>query len=159
MLRFDTNLKMNPPLRSRADMLALRDALADGTLDCIASDHAPHTAESKALDFVEAPFGVVGLETTLAVVVTELVETGTLDWPALVAAMTVNPAGVLRLAAGTLAEGADADVIVIDPGAAWTVDAEAFASKSRNTPFGGRAVKSRTVCVITRGEVRLNLLS
>ena len=131
--KFDTNYKMNPPLRSKADAAAVRKGLADGTIDCIVSDHAPHTAEAKELEFPDAPFGVIGLETTLALVATELVGRKVLDWPAAIAAMTSKPAQALGLEKGTLAVGAEADVTVIDPDAEWTVDASRFRSKASNT--------------------------
>ena len=153
LLKFDTNLKMNPPLRTQADVDALRAGLADGTIDCIVSDHAPHPLERKAVDFVEAAFGIIGLETTLPLVVTDLITPGVLSWTDAIAALTVNPAQVLGLPQGTLAEGVDADVTVIDPDVTWTVDANAFRSKSRNCPFHGREVKGRAVCTIVAGVV------
>ena len=158
MLKFDTNYKMNPPLRSKADVEALRAGLRDGTIDCIVSDHAPHAVESKSVEFNDAAFGIVGLETTLPVVVTELIEPGILDWPGAVRALTVHPAEILGIPKGTLAVGADADVTLIDPDCEWTIDANAFRSKSRNTPFDGKSVKGRAVCVIVEGDVKMNLL-
>jgi len=155
ILKFDTNYKMNPPLRSKADVDAVRKGLRDGTIDCIVSDHAPHPLEGKELEFLDAPFGIIGLETTLALVATELVGRKIIGWPAAIAAMTANPAKAIGLAKGTLAVGADADVTVIDPDAEWTVDVNAFRSKSRNSPFGGRTVKGRTVCVIVGGAVKI----
>ena len=155
ILKFDTHYKMNPPLRSKADVEAVRKGLADGTIDCIVSDHAPHTLEAKELEFMDAPFGIIGLETTLALVATELVAKELLDWPAAIAAMTVKPAKVAGLAKGTLAVGADADVTVIDPDAEWTVDVSAFRSKARNSPFGGRKVTGKAVCVIVGGAVKI----
>ena len=154
---YDTNYKMNPPLRTAADVEALRAGLADGTIDCIAGDHAPHGVEEKELEFPRAPFGVVGLETSLAVCATVLVGGGVLGWPALIAAMTVRPARVLQLPKGTLSVGADADVTIIDPAMEWTVDPEAFASKSRNTPFAGRRLKGGAVCTIVGGRVKHRL--
>jgi dihydroorotase len=152
--KFDTNYKMNPPLRSKADVEAVRAGLADGTIDCIVSDHAPHPLEGKELEFPDAPFGIIGLETTLALVATELVGRKLLDWPAAIAAMTSKPAAAIGLAKGTLAVGADADVTVIDPDAEWTIDASVFRSRARNTPFGGRKVKGRASCVIVGGVVK-----
>ncbi len=151
---FDTNYKMNPPLRSKADVAAVRRGLADGTIDCIVSDHAPHPLEAKELEFMDAPFGILGLETTLALVATELVAKKVIDWPAAIAAMTSKPAKAIGLAKGTLAVGADADVTVIDPDAEWTVDVNAFRSKARNSPFHGRKVKGRATCVIVGGSIR-----
>lgn len=151
---YDPAFKMNPPLRTAADVEALKRGLRDGTIDCIVSDHAPHGQDEKDLEFPRAPFGVVGLETSLAVSVQALVEPGVLTWPELIAAMTVKPAGVLNLPKGTLAVGADADVTVIDPAAAWTVDPARFASKSRNTPFRGRRLPARAVLTIVGGRVK-----
>jgi dihydroorotase len=152
---FDTNLKMNPPLRSKADVAAVRKGLADGTIDCIVSDHAPHPLEAKELEFPDAPFGIIGLETTLALVATELVGKKVLDWPSAIAAMTSKPAQAIGLAKGTLAVGADADVTVIDPDAEWVIDAAAFRSKARNTPFSGRKVRGKAVVVVVGGAVKI----
>jgi dihydroorotase len=135
---YNTNAKMNPPLRESPDVAAMREALRDGTIDCIATDHAPHHYDAKEAAFDDAPFGVVGLETALGVALAELVRPGALALPALVDLLSTRPARVFNLPAGTLAKGAAADVVVFDPSATWTVDAEAFFSKSRNTPFGGR---------------------
>ena len=153
--KFDTNYKMNPPLRSESDVEAVRAGLADGTIDCIVSDHAPHPLEGKELEFPDAPFGIIGLETMLALVATELVGRKLIDWPAAIAAMTSKPAAAIGLAKGSLAVGADADVTVIDPAAEWTVDASVFRSKARNTPFHGRKVKGRATCVIVGGAVKI----
>ncbi|MEK6769023.1 MAG: dihydroorotase [Gemmatimonadota bacterium] len=138
---YNTNAKMNPPLREGHDVEALRAALADGTIDCIATDHAPHHYDAKEAEFDFAPFGVVGLETALGVAMVELVERGVLPLSALVHRLATRPAEVAHLPAGTLAPGAPADVIVFDPAAEWTVDPAAFFSKSRNTPFAGRRLK------------------
>lgn len=154
ILRFDTSYKMNPPLRTREDMEALREALRDGTIDCIVSDHAPHPPETKELEFTEAAFGVVGLETTLPVLITELVEPGILSWPQAIAALTIKPAEVLGVSKGTLTVGADADITLIDPDCQWTIDRAAFRSKSANTPFHGRKVKGRAVGVMVAGVVK-----
>lgn len=150
---YDTNFKMNPPLRTEADRQALIAGLRDGTIDCIVTDHAPHGIEEKELEFPRAPFGVIGLETALPVLVKTLIEPGLLTWPQLIAALTVKPAGVLQVPKGTLAVGADADVTVIDPDLAWTIDAAAFRSRSRNTPFQGLRVRGRAVAVIVGGRV------
>jgi len=151
---FDPCYKMNPPLRSAADVQALKEALADGTIDCIVSDHAPHASEEKDVEFSYAPFGVIGMESLLPVVVTALIEPGVLTWPQAIARMTVNPARVLRLAKGTLAVGADADVTIIDPAAAWTIDVTKFRSKSRNCPFAGWKVTGKPLTVIVAGEIK-----
>jgi dihydroorotase len=154
ILKFDTNHKMNPPLRTRGDVEALRAGLRDGTIDCIVSDHAPHTPQTKEVEFAEASFGVVGLETTLPLVITELIVPGVLSWSQAVAALTVNPARILGIPSGTLAVGSDADITIIDPDCEWTIDVDAFRSRSRNSPFGGRKVKGRAVCVMVGGEVK-----
>jgi dihydroorotase len=153
----DPNYKMNPPLRSEADMRACVAGLADGTIDAIATDHAPHAQEKKSRGLALAPFGVVGLETALGLVVTRLIEPGHLDWPAALAKMTVHPARILGIPKGTLAVGADADVTVIDPQVHWTVDPAAFHSKSANTPFAGWELRGRAVAVIVGGRVKYAL--
>ena len=150
---YDTHAKMNPPLREAADVAALRDGLADGTIDCIATDHAPHHYDAKEQEFDNAPFGVVGLETALGVAMTELVEGGVLDLPALVHRLATRPAEIAHLPAGTLAKGAAGDVVVFDPAAAWTVDPARFFSKSRNTPFAGRKLKGVVRWTVVGGAV------
>ncbi len=149
---FNTNAKMNPPLRSRKDMEALKAGLKDGTIDAIATDHAPHAAHEKEREFEYAPFGIVGLETALGLSLT-LVEEGVLTLEQMVAALTIRPARVFGLAKGTLALGADADVVVMDPEAQWTVDPERFRSKGRNTPFGGWKLKGQVVTTLVGGRV------
>ncbi len=150
---YDTNAKMNPPLREARDVEALRAGLADGTIDCIATDHAPHHYDAKEQEFDNAPFGVVGLETALGVALTELVEGGVLTLPTLVRRLATRPAEIAHLRAGTLADGAPADVVVFDPAATWTVDPAAFFSKSRNTPFAGRALKGVVRWTVVGGRV------
>src|SRR5262249_6838132 len=145
---FDSNFKMNPPLRTEADVQALIAGLRDGTLDVIASDHAPHAPEKKMRELDQAPSGIIGLETLLPVCVLSLIEPGHLSWPQLIEKLTVNPARVLGIDRGTLRPGADADVIVIDPAAEWTIDAGRFRSKSRNCPFNGWKVRGRAETVI-----------
>ena len=149
---YDTQAKMNPPLREAADVAALRAALKEGVLDCIASDHAPHAYDEKEAAFDDAPFGIVGLETAFAVAYTELVQGGILTLPALLARMSTEPARIFHLPGGTLAPGAPADVAVLDPAAQWTVDPTAFRSKSRNSPFAGRALAGRAVLTIVAGK-------
>jgi len=151
---YDPNLKMNPPLRSAEDAEALRAALADGTIDCLVSDHAPHAAEEKDVEFALAPFGIIGLETTLPLVVTKLIEPGLLTWPQAIAALTCNPARVLGIEAGTLAVGRPADLTLIDPTAEWTIDAAKFRSKARNCPFHGWAVRGRAAATIVGGAIK-----
>ncbi|MBI4543016.1 MAG: dihydroorotase [Gemmatimonadetes bacterium] len=150
---YNTNAKMNPPLRERGDVDAVRAALADGTIDCIATDHAPHHYDAKEAEFDDAPFGVIGLETALGVVVSELVDTGQLSLPELVRRLSTRPAEVAHLPGGTLVPGAPADVVVFDPAAAWVVDPSAFFSKSRNTPFAGRALRGRVRWTLVGGAV------
>ncbi len=151
---YDTNLKMNPPLRGDADVGALHAALADGTIDCLISDHAPHTAEEKDVEFKLAPFGIIGLETTLPVLITKLIEPGILTWPQAIAALTCNPARALGIEAGTLAAGSPADITLIDPDVEWTIDAAAFHSRSRNCPFHGWKVRGRAAATIVGGDVK-----
>ncbi len=151
---FDSNFKMNPPLRDRRDVEACIEGLADGTIDCIATDHAPHAKEKKMQELDRAPFGIVGLETALGLVVTRLIEPGHLDWPAAIEKMSVNPARVLGIDKGTLAVGADADVTIIDPQVQWTVNPAKFRSKSTNTPFAGWELIGRAETVIVGGKVK-----
>jgi dihydroorotase len=150
----DTNYKMAPPLRTRTDVEAIIEGLRDGTLEVIATDHAPHAAAKKARPFEQAPNGIIGLETLLPVCVTALVESGHLTWPQLIAKLTVNPARVLGIDRGTLRPGAVADVTVIDPAAEWTIDPARFRSTSRNCPFAGWKVRGRAKAVIVGGEVK-----
>ncbi len=150
---YDTNMKVNPPLRTRKDVEAVIAGLADGTIDAIATDHAPHTAWEKELEFDQAPFGMIGLETSLGVSVTHLVKPGHLDWPTLIERMSTAPARALGLPAGTLSAGAFADVVLIDPDATWCVDPSEFASKSRNCPFVGMTLTGQVVATIRHGRV------
>ena len=150
---YDTHAKMNPPLREAADVAALRAALKEGVIDCVASDHAPHAYDAKEAAFDDAPFGVIGLETAFAVAYTELVEGGLLTLPELIARMSTAPAKVLGLAGGTLSRAAPADVVVLDVTARWKVDPTIFFSKSRNTPFAGRALAGRAALTLVGGKV------
>ena len=151
---FDANYKMNPPLRGREHVEAIIAGLADGAIDVIATDHAPHAQEKKLQELDQAPFGIVGLETALGLVVTRLIEPGHLDWPAALAKLTINPARILGIAKGTLQLGADADVTIIDPAVRWTVNPREFQSKSANTPFGGWELTGRATAVIVGGRIR-----
>ncbi|MCC6578813.1 MAG: dihydroorotase [Phycisphaeraceae bacterium] len=152
---YDANYKMNPPLRSKRDIEALLAGVADGTITILATDHAPHTLEEKALEFVAAPFGIIGLDCALALYIKALIHSETLTWPRMLAMMTSNPAQLCTLAGkGTLAPGSDADVTVIDPNLAWTIDANQFASKSRNCPFHGWNVTGRAIGTIVGGEMK-----
>ncbi len=150
---YDTHAKMNPPLREAADVAALRAALQEGVLDCIASDHAPHAYDAKEAAFDDAPFGIVGLETAFAVLYTELVLGGVLALPELLARMSTVPARVFHLPGGTLRPGAPADVAVLDLAARWTVDPGVFYSKSRNTPFAGRILVGRPRLTVVAGKL------
>ena len=151
---FDSNFKMSPPLRGAGHVKGCIDGLIDGTIDAIASDHAPHAQEKKMQELDRAPFGIVGLETSLGLVITRLIEPGHLDWPAALARMTCNPARILHLPKGTLQIGADADVTIIDPNVRWTVDPAEFHSKSTNTPFAGWELTGRAEVVIVGGRVK-----
>jgi dihydroorotase len=150
---YDTNAKMNPPLREPEDREAIRQALRDGTIDVICTDHAPHHYDAKEREFDDAPNGIIGLETAFGLAVTELVETGLLTLCDLVNRMSTIPAQIFKLPGGTLAPGAPADVVIADPTAAWVVDPATFFSKSRNTPFGGRRLTGRAEVTIVRGQV------
>jgi dihydroorotase len=150
---YNTNAKMNPPLRTAADVEALREAVKDGTIDLIATDHAPHHYDEKEREFADAPNGIIGLETALAVVVTNLVEKGGLSFSDLVERMACAPARLFSLPGGSLAEGGVADVTVFDPAAKWTVDPSTFISKGRNTPYAGMALTGRAACTIVDGLV------
>ncbi len=153
---YDTHYKMNPPLRSRLDIEALLAGVKDGVITVLATDHAPHTPEEKELEFAAAPFGIIGLESALPLYVKALIESQTIDWPRLIAMMTVNGAELCGLEnKGTLAVGADADVTVIDPSETWTIDADAFASKARNCPFDGWSVTGRAAATLVHGDLKL----
>jgi dihydroorotase len=150
---YRTEAKVNPPLRSAADRAAVIEGLADGTLDVIATDHAPHHYDEKEQAFDDAPFGLVGLETALGLALTELVGPGVLTLAQLVERMSCAPARAFRLPGGTLRKGAPADITVFDPAAEWTVDPAAFLSKSRNTPFAGRRLRGRALCTLVGGHI------
>jgi dihydroorotase len=150
---YDTNAKMNPPLRTMADVESLREAVKDGTIDLIATDHAPHHYDEKEREFSDAPNGIVGLETALAVVVTNLVVSGMIDYPTLVDRMSCTPARLFHLSGGTLRQGAVADVTVFDPAARWTVNPNDFLSMGRNTPYTGMTLTGRATWTIVGGNV------
>jgi dihydroorotase len=149
---YNTHAKMNPPLRTSEDVRAIKEGLRDGTIDVIATDHAPHAAQEKQQDFTEAPFGIVGLETALPLTLS-LVDEGVLSLEQAVTKLTAAPAAAFGLPKGTLAVGADADVALVDPSAQWQVDPSLFRSKSRNTPFAGWKVKGRVQMTIVGGRV------
>ncbi len=153
---YDTAAKVNPPLREASDVAALRAGVADGTITVLATDHAPHSADEKHLPMEEAPFGLVGLESALALYASALVETGAIEWARLVALLTIEPARLCGLDAsgiGTLRVGGPADVTVIDPDARWTLTRETLAGASWNTPFLGRRLRGRAAATIVGGEV------
>jgi len=150
---YNTNAKMNPPLRTLEDVEALQGALRDGTIDVVATDHAPHHYDEKEREFADAPNGIVGLETALAVVVTTLCEKGILSYPELVERMAVRPARLFNLPGGTLARGAPADITVFDPTRQWTVDPSRFLSKGRNTPYAGRTLRGLAIYTVVGGRI------
>jgi len=149
---YRTEAKMNPPLRSEADRDAVREGVRDGTLDVIATDHAPHHYDEKEQAFDDAPNGIVGLETALGLALTELVHTGLIDLPTLVDRMSCAPARAMSLPGGTLREGAAADITVFDPEMVWMVDPSQFVSLSRNTPFAGRRLRGRATHTLVQGR-------
>jgi len=153
---YDTDFKMNPPLRSKADVEALLAGLADGTITVLASDHAPHHAHQKDVEFDLAPFGVVGLETAVPAYLDRLLHAGVMSLPALVAAMTLHPARLLRLPIGRLSPGAPGDVTILDPERDVVVDTASFVSCSRNSPFQGLRLKGDAVATIVAGNVVMN---
>jgi dihydroorotase len=150
---YDTNAKMNPPLRTDEDVAALREAVRDGTIDLIATDHAPHHYDEKEREFQNAPNGIVGLETALSVVVDSLVVAGHIDFATLVERMSCSPARLFGLPGGSLRRGSPADVTVFDPERRWTVDPARFVSKGRNTPYAGMTLTGRTTCTVVAGEI------
>ncbi len=150
---YDTNLKVNPPLRSAQDVAAIKEGLADGTLDVIACDHAPHGRTDKELEFEYAEKGISGLETSLALSL-NLVQEKVLSWPDLISKMSPNPARILNLPKGTLQAGVDADITVIDPQLKWTVDVKTFRSRGKNSPFHGRKMQGRAILTIVGGEIK-----
>jgi dihydroorotase len=153
-----TNAKMNPPLRTQADIARLKEAVAEGVLTVLATDHAPHPASSKDVGFSDASFGIVGLDCALALYARALIDDGVFDWPSMVAMMSIHPArltGLDRLGLGQLLQGGPADVTIIDPDAVWTIDVEDFATTGRNCPFHGWAVRGRAMATIVGGAVKL----
>ncbi|MGK2963396.1 MAG: dihydroorotase [Gemmatimonadaceae bacterium] len=150
---YDTNAKMNPPLRTARDVESLREAVKDGTIDMIATDHAPHHYDEKEREFADAPNGIVGLETALAVSVTNLVATGHIDFRTLIDKMSCAPAKLFGLPGGSLAKGVAADITVFDPGTSWQVEPADFHSKGRNTPYAGMTLTGRAVATIVGGRV------
>lgn len=149
---YDTNTKMNPPLRTRDDMDALKEALKDGTIDVIATDHAPHTDCEKDVEFEYAPFGIIGLETALSLSVMELIDAKILDWPGLIAKLSVNPARILGIKDSGIGEGREACITVIDPAPEYVYTKEGIESKSKNSPFIGWKLKGRATDVFVAGK-------
>lgn len=145
--------RVNPPLRTTRDRDAIIEAVKDGTIDCIVTDHAPHSEEEKARGLEAAPSGMVGLETSLAVTLTQLYHTGAMSLPEIISKMTINPARILGLEKGRVAVGCDADLTIFDPNEAWTVDASKFASKGRNTPFNGKTLRGKVKYTIVSGNI------
>ncbi|NLF30165.1 MAG: dihydroorotase [Planctomycetes bacterium] len=153
---YDPNYKMAPPLRRLEDVQAVRQGVADGVIDCLATDHAPHSAEEKELEFALAPNGIIALECAVGLYAKALIDTGLMDWPGLIARMTAGPAAVIGRPLGTLAAGSPADVTIIDPAADYAVRIAGWKSKSRNCPYDGWSLKARAVTTIVDGQVRFN---
>jgi dihydroorotase len=150
---YNTNAKMNPPLRTAADVAALQEAVKDGTIDLVATDHAPHHYDEKEREFSDAPNGIIGLETALAVLVTHLVAPGIIGFDTLVDRMSCSPARVFGLEGGTLRKGSVGDVTVFDPTASWTVNPAAFQTKGRNSPYTGMTLTGRAKCTVVGGQI------
>ena len=151
---YDTNHKVNPPLRTDKDIAALRQAVADGIIDALVTDHAPHLQSEKELEFLTAPFGIASLECALGLYVKSLLTTGLVDWPGLIRLMSISPAKIISTEKGTLGKGKQADVTIIDPGAEYTVDVNDFKSKSKNCPYNGWRLKGKVDYTIVGGEIR-----
>lgn len=154
---YDTNYKMNPPLRAASDVAACIEGVRDGTIDCLVTDHAPHGHQDKEQEFQDAPFGIIGLETAVALFAKALIEPKIIDWPRLIAMLSTTPARLLKIPGGTLKVGEPADITLIDPDLEWTIEPDRFYSKSRNTPFGGWKVRGRATMTIVGGETRWSL--
>jgi dihydroorotase len=153
LANYDTNAKCNPPLRTAADVEAIKQGLADGTIDVIATDHAPHAQEDKEVELQDAAFGMVGLETALSLVITNLVKPGVMDLPKAISKLTIEPARALGISAGTLTEGAPADITIIDPEFVNVVRSSEFRSMGRNTPFEGAKLFGKVVTTFVGGEI------
>ena len=151
---FESNLKVNPPLRTPRDVQAIIKGLVDGTIEVIASDHSPHADELKLRELDEAPFGMIGIETILPISIHSLIEPGHLTWSQLIEKLATNPARVLGINRGTLKEGRPADVTIIDPNEEWKIDVRKFRSRARNCPFNGWSMKGRVVSVLVAGQIR-----
>jgi len=153
VLNYDSNMKMNPPLRGKEDVAAIKEGLKTGIIDAIASDHAPHTENEKEIEFERAEFGVTGLETELSVSITELIQAQILDWPELVLKMSVNPAKILGLDKGTLSVGACADIVILDPQKEWLVKKNGLISKSKNSAFLNKKLKGVVEYTLLSGKI------
>jgi dihydroorotase len=154
---YDTNFKVNPPLRGAADVEALKGAISEGLVDALVTDHAPHLQSEKELEFLAAPFGIASLECALGLYVKAIIEPGILDWPGLIKMMTVNPAKIIGIDKGTLSKGKQGDVTIIDPNAEYKIDVNTFRSKSKNCPYHGWIVKGKVEKTIVQGEVRFEV--
>lgn len=154
VVNYDTNYKVNPPLRTAADVEALKEAVRDGVVDALATDHAPHLQSEKDLEFLAAPFGIAGLECALPLYIKALIETGIMDWPQMLSMLTYRPAGVIEVDKGRIGVGNRADITIIDPDVKWVINAKAFYSKSRNCPYHGWSVKGKAVATLVAGEPR-----
>lgn len=151
---YDTNYKVNPPLRTASDVAALREAVKQGLVDALVSDHAPHLQSEKELEFLRAPFGIAALECSVSLFVKALIEPGIIDWPEMIAMMTCKPARIIRINKGNLSVGTQGDVTIIDPDAKWRIDSNSFYSKSRNCPYNGWDVSAKVEYTIVGGEIR-----
>lgn len=150
---FDTNLKMNPPLRTKEDVEAVKEGLKDGTIDVIATDHAPHSFDEKQVEFLYAPFGIVGLETAIGLALTELYHTKILTLPQLIEKFSVNPRKILNLPAIKIAEGERANLTIFYPDKEWTVNIEKFRSKSKNSPFHSKALRGKPIAILNNSRL------
>jgi dihydroorotase len=150
---YDTNTKMNPPLRTKEDIEAIKKGLRDGTIDAIATDHAPHTDSEKDVEFDYAPFGIIGLETALSLAATELVDKKVLSWPELILKMSANPSNILGIARGSLKIGGPADIVIIDPNKEYVYKKDTIESKSKNSPFIDWRLKAKVVGVFVGGRL------
>ena len=156
-MSYDPNYKMNPPLRSADDVEALRAGVADGTIDCLATDHAPHSTEEKELEFGLAPFGIISLDCAMALYAKALIGSGLMGWPGLIDRMSAGPAKLLDGSLGQISVRSEADVVIIDPKKRWTVNVNKFASISRNCPYHGWKLKGRAVTTIVGGQIKFSL--
>ncbi|HOM75287.1 MAG TPA: dihydroorotase [Anaerohalosphaeraceae bacterium] len=154
VVNYDPYYKVNPPLRTQKDIEAIRQAVADGVIDALATDHAPHLKSEKELEFLTAPCGIAGIECALPLYRKALIDTGVCGWPQMLSMLTYKPASILNVAKGSLAVGDRADAVIIDPDAQWTVDSSKFYSKGRNCPYQGWTVKTKVLYTIVAGEIR-----